>query len=320
MERSSLLVWFGRVIQKSPLWLLQFIERPFLRQVEHECESPLAIIILGLPRSGSTVTYQTICHALHVNYLSNLWNLFYQLPLVGGFFSYYVSRSRRSNFRSQYGFVGGLSGPAEGMKFWQWWLDCGLQDQDCHCLSPSLRKKRSNYLRRILISLGTITKAPFATGYLGHILVPDRVYRTFPGSVFIRVRRDPVSNALSLLKSMQDGDHNWFSVKPDECMNLDGLSPHERVASQVYWLNRRLDDADCAQSMFSIKYEELCGDPEKQIKKLLAWCAANGLNISRKYALPATLDIKVADSRDDYDLKRIRAALMKLEIEFGKLK
>lgn len=320
MKRSSLLVKFGRMIQKFPLWLLQFIERPFLRQVKHESPSPKAIIIFGLPRSGSTVTYQTICHALQVNYLSNFWNIFYQLPLVGGFVSYYISRSHRSNFRSQYGFVSGLDGPAEGMKFWKWWLDCGLQDQDCHCLSPSLTKKRSEYLQRILVSLGSFTGLPFATGYLGHILVPDRVYQTFPGSVFIRVRRDPVLNALSILKSMQNGGYNWFSVKPDECRHLDDISSHERVASQVYWLNRRLDAADCAHSMFSIEYEELCVDPEKQIKKLLVWCATNGLSVNRKYALPATLEKNVADIRDDDDVKRIRAALMKLEIEFGKLK
>ena len=320
MRHFSILVKIGKIIQKCPLWLLQFIEIPFLRKIKNKIQPTPALIIFALPRSGSTVIFQTICHALNVNYLSNLWNVFYQIPLIGGMLSYCAFKKYRSNFKSQNGFVTGLGGQAEGMRFWRWWLDCGLEDSDCHCITPRLREKRVNYLRRILILLGDITQTPFATAYIGHILVPDRVSNAFPGSILIRVRRDLAYNALSLLRAMQNSGQQWFSVRPDECKRQEITTPHEQVASQVYWLNRRLDEACCADSMVSIKYEDLCNNPQKVINKLQEYCALKGLIVSKKYKLPASLDKKKLKSSDKNDLIKIRVALSKLENKFGALK
>ena len=320
MKRSSFFVKLGRVIQKLPLFRFRFIERYFLKEKRDESHPIPAIIIFALPRSGSTVTYQTICHGFQVNYLSNIWNLFFQLPLFGGLLSFYISRFHKSDFLSNYGFVGGLDGPAEGMKFWQWWLDCGLRDEDCNILPPKLRLERSSYLRKVLISLYSSTNMPFVTAYLGHILLPDRVYNTFHEAVFIRLKREPALNALSLLKSIRDSGSDWFSVRPNECSDLINRDAYQRVASQVYWLNRRLDDADCADSMFTVEYEKLCEDPEKQIERFLDWCTDRGLKICRKHAMPASLMIKNPEPEDNYDLNKIRAELKKLEMNHGKLK
>lgn len=318
-NRSSLAVRLARRVQNAPLWLLRFVELPFVALLGKRRAATPAIIVLALPRSGSTVAYQTICHGLAVNYLSNLWHLLYQLPLVGGWLSSPKALQHLSDFESQHGFISGLAGPAEGLRFWQWWLDCGLTDADCETIPAAKLRRRSGYLRTV-ISVLARKGHPFATTYLGHALVPDRVHQAFPGAVLVRLKREPVSNALSLLKSIRANGSLWLSVKPQECEGLEAASEHERVAAQVYWINRRMDDASCADSMITIRYENLCKNPDKEIERLLHWCTERGIPVERKFELPEAFPFKNADVDSDPDAIRIRLALDELEQKHGKLK
>ena len=316
--RSSITVRLARRIQQAPLWLLQFIEWPFVAMLSRKRGASSAIFLLALPRSGSTVTYQAICHGLSVNYLSNLWHLLYQLPLVGGWLSAKKAQHHHSDFTSQHGFVAGLDGPAEGLRFWRWWLGCGLSDAECSDLQTNKLDKRTSYLRRVL-SVLTRNSQPFATAYLGHALLPDTVERAFQGAVLIRLKREPVSNALSLLRSMRKGNVDWFSVMPSECEGLANATEYERVAAQVYWLNRRLDDAVCAAKMLTVHYEKLCENPEKEIERIQHWCNDKGVPVTRKLKLPDSFSFKKVNLKSDPDAMAIRRALDELEAKHGKL-
>lgn len=318
MSRSSTTVRIARYVQALPLWLCQFIERPFLRYLESRMHPSQALFVLALPRSGSTVTYQMICHGLDVQYLSNLWSLLYQLPLLGGWLSSRRALRHQSDFQSAHGFVSGLDGPAEGLRFWKWWLDCGLSDSDSHVMPARMLLARVLYLNRVLNTL-TRNGRPFASAYLGHVLLPDRLYDAFSGAALIRLRRDPVSNALSLLKSMRASGSQWFSVLPQECVGLESASEHERVAAQVYWLNRRLDAAKCRADMLTVRYEALCTNPSRELSRIQAWCRERGIEVSRKFALPDHFDFKVADIHNDPDARKIKQALKILEDRHGKL-
>lgn len=316
--RSSISVRMARLIQILPLRSFRFLEWPFVLLASKKGTNVQAIFVLALPRSGSTVTYQSICHGLSVNYLSNLWNVFYQLPLLGGWLSARSAQAHRSKFQSSHGFVTGIDGPAEGLRFWRWWLDCGLSDQECETMPIEKRNKRASYLCRVLSVLSR-TKSPFVTAYLGHALVPDRVHNAFPGAVMIRLKREPVSNAMSLLKSMRSNQATWFSVLPNECDGLEGLNEYERVAAQVYWLNRRLDDASCASEMLTVHYEKICQSPEKELARIRNWCVEKGVMVESKFTLPPYFDYKVADLQSDPQAIKIRHALDQFEEKYGKL-
>lgn len=322
MGRSSIMVRLARCVQASPLWLFRFLEWPFVTLLARRSakKHTQAIFVLALPRSGSTVTYQILCHGLSVQYLSNLWNLCYQLPLLGGWLSSFSVRQHHSDFQSQRGFVPGLDGPAEGLRFWRWWLDCGLSDQSCETLTVNKRYRRSSYLLKVLSVLTRHKKSrPFATAYLGHALVPNRVHRTFPGAALIRLRRDPVSNALSLLRSMRSHRCTWFSVVPRECYEYQTATAHERVAAQVYWLNRRLDKAACFTEFLTVHYETLCESPDKELERIRKWCYVKGITMEPKFPLPKQFSYKIADLEGDPDAIKIKQALNRLEEVHGKL-
>ena len=318
MKRSSAMVRFARYVQALPLWVFRFLEWPVVVFLSRHKNVPQALFVLALPRSGSTLTYQMLCHGLSVQYLSNIWNLTYQLPLFGGLLSRAFTRQHQSDFKSAHGFVPAIGGPAEGLRFWDWWLGTGLIDNACERISTKKQTRRTEYLLQVL-SVLTYRGRPFVTAYLGHTLVPDKVNKAFPGAVLIRLRRDPVSNALSLLNSMRENDAKWVSVIPHECFGLQDKSDHERVAAQVYWLNRKLVDADCFDAMLTVDYEDLCERPTETLAGIKSWCDQKGLSIEPKFSLPKAFDYKLADLELDLDAIKIGRALDQLETTHGKL-
>ena len=320
INRSSFVVKLARIFQHFPLKIFRFLEYPFVMFFLKNKKITPALFILALPRSGSTVTYQSICHGLKVNYLSNLWNLLYQIPFIAGYFSSKKALSHYSSFRSNKGFVGGIDGPAEGLKFWSYWLSCGLSDSDCRISKPNKLKKRYKYLQKCLIALTNINNSIFISSYLGHTLVPDRLNYAFPGAAMIRLRRSPIENALSILRCMRENNLDWFSVVPHESKGLTGLCEYKRVASQVYWLNRRLDDSDCASLMLTVNYEDLCSNPKNEINRIHKWCKMKGIKTELKFRLPEHLDTKRVNLKSDKDALKIENELNLLESIYGPLK
>lgn len=320
INRSSFIVKLARIFQYIPLKIFRFLEYPFIVFFLKNKNTTPALFILALPRSGSTVTYQSICHGLKVNYLSNLWNLLYQIPFIGGYFSSKKAFSHYSSFKSNKGFVEGKDGPSEGLKFWSFWLNCGLRDSDCMILKPNKLKKRSMYLQKSLIALSNLNNSIFVSSYLGHTLVPDRLSCAFPGAVMIRLKRSPIENALSILQCMREDNLDWFSVVPHESEGLSGLCEYKRVASQVYWLNRRLDDSDCASLMLNINYEDLCRNPNKEISRIHKWCIKKGIKTELKFKLPEFHNVKKANLILDEDALKIKKELELLESIYGPLK
>ena len=131
MNRRSLLVNVGRVFQKKfPFPLLRIVESPLTKCLQKKDSAPKLIIILALPRGGSTLAYQVLLHGLQMQYLSNLGNFLYGIPLIGGWISRTKCRKYKSDFTSDHGFVPGLCGPAEGLKFWSYWLNNTLRSEE----------------------------------------------------------------------------------------------------------------------------------------------------------------------------------------------
>ncbi|GIU52069.1 sulfotransferase [Shewanella sp. KT0246] len=317
MKRESLLVKLCKLFQRLPLFIFRPFES-FLIKKHKSKNLSNAVFLLALPRSGSTVTYQSLCHRLTFQYLSNIWILFYQLPLLGGLLSSLLTLKHKSNFESQHGLVSGVDGPAEGLDFWSYWFDFSLEDKDYTLGKSAHIDKRTSYINSVLLSL-TNNSTPFLTAFLGHTLYPTEVCNHFPKAAFIRLRRDPVSNALSLFNSMKNNSSDWISIVPKECLGVNYLSNHEKVAAQVYWLNRRLDDSTYAGNMFQLFYEDLCMNPKEEIDKVHLWLKSKGIITTVKFDFPNNFNYKSVDYSKDRDAIKIKAALDLIEVKHGKL-
>ncbi|MFV1467703.1 sulfotransferase [Idiomarina sp. HB] len=312
--RESFSVKLARFLQKLPLKVFRFLEWPWVANCEPS--NAKIFVLLALPRSGSTLTYQTLIHRYNFQYLSNLGNLLYQLPLISGLVSRVKCKGHYSNFRSQRGFIPGLCGPSEGLMFWHYWAGIGLKEQEIEALGMR-QKSRILFLAKVYAKL-TNNKAPLVTGYLGHSLGLERIKEAFPNAVPIRLVRNPIDNALSILNCM-GSDTNWFSVIPLECTAYDTCNKLERVAAQVYWLNRKLD-ISLDDSAVVVHYEALCESPNEALELVKLECKKLGWDIGNGHLLPATFNLKSTNVEQSEVIKTLHSLLCKLEEKHGRLK
>lgn len=318
-SRQSAIVRLARIIQKTPLSWLRFSEYPIIRASHAYSNKPQSflMILIALPRSGSTLTYQCLIHALKPYYLSNLWNLFYSIPLYSGFLSNHLCKNYKSDFISNHGFVSGLCGPAEGLRFWSYWTGCGLNENTDSILPSDVLTYRLEYLKNAL-SILTKSNSPMVTGYLGHSLIIEDLRHWFPDAIFVRLHRDPLSNALSILRSRpKNNNSDWFSVFPRECADSRKKDIYFQVASQVYWLNRRLSGLEKDVNTIHLNYEDLCANPRVQINRIIDFCNNRGMSLELKDNLPASFEYKVSQQKDSQEALKIATALSELESRYG---
>lgn len=316
MSRISFSVQFARIIQKLPLSVFRIIEIPIVHLLKDQRNKPNIIILLALPRSGSTLAYQILSHSIKSTYLTNFGNLLYQLPLLGGWLSKIKCSKFGSDFKSQQGFVQGLCGQAEGLRYWSYWFANGIDERKPFLINQKKLLWRKKYLKNTFTILSS-PEFPIITGYLGHVLKWEQIRSQFPDALFVRLHRDPISNALSLLKS-RDDQNTWYSVFPKECQEYLSSSPHEQVASQVYWLNKRLESIKNIR-VIHLDYEQLCEEPSATLNRVIQYCNKYDFKIRKKWELPEKFTRKTINHDDNRDAILITKAFIKLEKKHGVL-
>lgn len=87
------------------------------------------------------------------------------------------------------------------------------------------------------------------------------IQKIFPNSKFIHCRRNPKDNCLSIYKTLFDGDIHWSY----DLSNI--INYYKNYKSVIHkWKNQ------FTKSIFEVSYEEMIGNPEENIKKLLNFC------------------------------------------------
>jgi len=257
MTRAGILVKLGRVYQNiSPIFGI--FDIPFRAKPNKDVHP---IFILAPPRSGSTITYQILSTAFNCTYLSNLNNLLFATPALGFKITSKKCNDHISSFKSERGFVNGLCGEAEGLKFWNYWGGCDIIESKVNNNVSQLNK-----LKNVLNSL----EYPFLSGFLGHVFSLEILYKTFPNALFIHLKRDLLSNAYSLTQFRQN--INNTSSLPD---NIDMTLPkEEQVVSQIIEIHNRIEkfQNDFKPNFISLEYEKICQNPNSTIERILDYC------------------------------------------------
>ncbi|MGM0529777.1 MAG: sulfotransferase [Bacteroidota bacterium] len=285
MHRYSVSVKIGRIYQAvSPaLW---FLDYPFrLPYAFNKSKSLPAIFILAPPRSGSTLLYQLLIEAFHNVHLTNLQNLLFSTPMLGSFLSDWLCNKQRANFQSIRGFVPGMCGEAEGMKFWKYWMGQGLQPDNSR-LKPS----RLNKVKALLSKRYSSKEMVWISGYIGHVFCIDFLREYWPNAVFIHLYRDLVSNAYSLYRS---SPNRWFSLNPGGIQNVS-RDRYEEITRQIIRIHSIILDY-YGKDMFSLSYGELCETPHQVIKQIIDFASKNDIVLREKNPIPRIFENKVVD-------------------------
>lgn len=241
------------------------------------------ILIMGCPRSGSTVMLQWLASLGIFSHPSNLIARFYKNPHIGirvqqsilefdplnqmGF------RQTEDSFKSSLGKTMGALSPSE---FWYYWYQYFKFGENSQKLTENkLREIDGKEFINKLYAFEYLTCKPLVMkGMLLNWNIPY-LYKLNPKFLFVNLARDPFFNAQSLLQSREaffEDREKWYSFKPEEYDELKAMDPISQVAGQVVYTQKAVEVglSDLPESnVLNIKYEDFCSNPKAFLQKLI---------------------------------------------------
>lgn len=204
-----------------------------------ECKhSP--VFIIGSPRTGSTVLYQMLTHASDCLYIDNLiYAFFNNLPFGFWLSNKIFANKSHGSFDSKYGNTDTWHSPSECGGFWYRWFSReqdfvnygALEDGSVIEMRCNIHSIMNRYEKNILFK---------------NLNASQRIrvlHEAFPNAKFIFIKRDPLYTVQSLLRAREKAkipDTRWWSVKPMNYKKLNNLPLHEKLVSQVFYIEQQI--------------------------------------------------------------------------------
>ena len=235
------------------------------------------VLIVGAPRSGTTMLYQLLLSCADLAYISNLLAAFPALmprlcrawPRLAGPYSPQVREAEQ-------GFIPGLLSPSEAGKIMDAWF--GSADAT----------RNAAQIRATVAAISEARCAPLLVKSLTIGQHLDRLRATFPKARLIHIRRDSVYVAQSILLSRQRlaiKPGEWWSVRAPGDPPRPLQSDEEAAAWQAVSVDRFLAAKLASDgTVVRVDYEGLCDRPEVEMARLV-----DGLGLAPRPA-PALFD------------------------------
>jgi Sulfotransferase family len=255
------------------------------------------IFIVGPPRSGSTLLYQLVVQRFEVGYLSNRHCRYYGAPSL-------VERRTRTSppgeLASRYGRTSGPDAPSECPEYWYRFFRRTPQ----YVPREEMPERQRRRFRASVRAFGDAAGRPLAFKNLICALRLGPIADALPEAVFVRIRRDLLATATSLLAGRKElyGDYgHWWSSEPPEIDRLRRLPPHEQVVEQVRSVDALIDSAldDVGADRFNeLTYETLCEDAPAALSRIAALAERNGFTLAPRMEVPSSLERSSPDPID----------------------
>jgi hypothetical protein len=265
---SALLHEGLRLLARPIDLLLQWREKRLLRG--SGTNSVPMILVVGAPRSGTTLIYQTLARYLDVSYVSNLTSLFPRSPLSGTRMFRWLPQTRSADFRNFYGQTAHLNGPNDGFCLWNRWLG-----DDRYVPRTELSESEQQSIRTFFQAWNHQFGKPFLNKNNRNTGCLDLLSRLFPAATFIVVRRNPVLVAQSLIKAREQvqGDKavGWGLHSQSSDTHRDRLSYVDDVCAQILQIEEQLDEqlSQIPETrLIEFTYEGFCENPVHALESL----------------------------------------------------
>ncbi len=226
-----------------------------------------SIWIVGAPRSGTTLTYQTLCTAFKGYYLTNRVAERYRIALLSRNFErfFYTKNPKPRSFDSNFGETSFQNDPHEGGAFFYQFFP--MEDP----YIEKLNGQAANLLKRTVSSISKPHDL-FISKNTVHSLRIRALSEIFKNGVFLWVTRDNVDTAYSIIKAREKNgvnEHEWWSVKPPGWRETKEMNEIDMVLWQITEIERIIerDLKDSKSTFLKVDYKHLCEDPKKVIQE-----------------------------------------------------
>jgi hypothetical protein len=286
--RSALLRAAAEVAMAPLDWAMSGVEAS--RQAYDDELLPI-VLIVGLPRSGTTVVYQRLAACLPFSYFDNWSALFPRSTITGSALRGPERRRADHAVRSYYGNTPGPDGVNDAFHVWNRWLG-----DDRYAVPEVLDAAVREDMRRFFAAWFRLHRRPLLNKNNRNSLCIDVLAAALPTAYVVTVRRNPVFVAQSLLKAREvvqgDRRRGWGLGAHDGGYPRDA-DPLVDVANQVRYCERELErhlGRIPAGRRMEIAYEDFCADPVRPVlavwERLCGdWPALRGLGAPRTMAL-----------------------------------
>ena len=277
------------------------------------------VFIAGTQRSGTTLLMQLMLSYFNIGYVSNVMARFWCAPYIGALlFRELRRKSKRqyTEFTSELGTTYGYEGPHEFGYFWQHWFP---YDNETHQTSEEdLAAMDIALFRQELAAIESVFDVPLTfKNPIVFSLNMTALADVLPRAVFLVCHRDPLYVAQSTLLSrikFHGRKEQWFSVKPREYTWLKDRPYPEQIAGQIFYTEQ------CVKASLSqlashryhiIEYNDLCADPEKQLKKIKALLVKSGCELKQTGFTPDSFQSTNIQKIEDQEFNLLKQACEK---------
>lgn len=229
------------------------------------------IFILGPPRTGTTLIYQTICSCLKCSYLCNgAVRIPEGVATITEMISRFHPITPEQNYDSFYGETKGWNSPNQGRSVWAKWFP---SDQSV-VGEGELDESTLNQIRGTVSRIEQAMNAPFINKSQGHCVRIRPILEALPEAIFLQVDRSKIFTVQSILRGRRtifNDENHWFSVKPTNFNQIQHLPPIRQICEQVHGLETDMEhvfsEAEKSDSVYTILYEDFCESPQEELDR-----------------------------------------------------
>ncbi|MBO6712785.1 MAG: sulfotransferase [Balneola sp.] len=241
------------------------------------------IFILGAPRSGTTLFYQSLVLEFDFAYLSNLHCKLFGAPYLAEKISDYRSKYQQNpTFKSRFGSTKNWFSPSECGEYWYRFFRRSPQFVS---LADAEGQELIN-LKTSYYALQNAANKPVVFKNLLSVLRLEPILEVFPDALFLYVRRNEVENAHSILaarKALYNDYDKWFSLQPPSVSKISLLSPEKQAVEQIREVHSLIKKSlkGKEKQLFELDYEAFCNNPELIMDNVSSFLSQNGFRHSR---------------------------------------
>lgn len=280
------------------------------------------LLIMGCPRSGSTLFLQWLAALDQFGYPSNLIARFFGNPRIGVLAEKALIDYDTKNqiglhgdlgeHRSDLGRTIGAKVPSEFWYFWRRFFDFGeiqtLSDAELDAVDWS------GFLSELASMEVAFGKPVAMKGMIMNWHVPT-LSSQFDKFVFVNLKRDLFFVAQSMYLARKDffGDcQRWWSYKPPEYNSLTQLSPIEQVAAQAVYTQKAVDEGMSQvppSRRLDVDYESFCQCPGDVYRRIRECFSGLGYDLGDEYFGEGSFRVSNTVRLSDQEEVDLKAAL-----------
>lgn len=304
--------------------------KPIQQEIEGELKQPqfpLGLIV-GCPRSGTTLLSQWFASMPAFAYPSNLMARFAYAPYIGGLIQNMLFNPNYDehgdfkdiqsnlNFNSDLGKSKGALATNEFHHFFRNYMP----NFDPQYLSEEQLNKVD--FKGLISGVASIEKAfnkPFVMkGMMLQYNILD-LFERLENVLFIHIKRNPLLNMQSIYRARikyYNDAQLWWSVKPKEYERLKNMDVYHQIAGQVFYTTKSIEMATSqlpVENSIVIDYEDFCVNPEFIFNSIIDKYEKLNCRLVSEYQGEASFSTSKTIHLSEIDCEKFMNAYKKIE-------